>query len=757
MHQQDHIIIKGARTNNLKNISIDIPKKKIVVFTGVSGSGKSSLVFDTIYTESQRQLVETFSSFARARLPKLTRPDIDEISNISTSIVIDQQKLGHNPRSTVGTATEIYTYLKLLYSRCGQPFIGPSFLFGFNHPQGMCLKCSGIGTSMDVDVERLIDRDKSIKDGAIRHPDYRVDGWNWREYLGIGLFDVEKKIRDFTKDELDRFLHADGIPVQKKHGGGVYTKNYEGIVKKLKRLYLINNPEDLCEARKNAYNEYFVTSICKDCNGTRLNSAARAVLVDGRPISALVELELVELRDFIRAVNHDLAKTITPRILQSLDHLIDIGVGYLSLNRPTGTLSGGEAQRLKMARQLNCNLVDMVYIMDEPSIGLHAKDVNNVIDMIKQLRDKGNTVLVVEHDPSIIRSADHVIEVGPGAGANGGEICFSGNTEALLESDTITARHLRKQIAYRYGKRKEWTKYIQINGANINNLKNISTRVPLEAFTCITGVAGSGKSSLVHGALLKMTPNAVVVDQGRIGQSNRSNPATYVGVFDSIRKIFAEHSKLDSSFFSFNSKGACPKCRGQGVIRLEMHFLDDVEVLCDECEGKRYIDEVLGCRIMGKNILDVLDMTIEQANMFFCDHDNIKKKLSVLVDVGLGYLKIGQRLSSLSGGEAQRIKLASELHKSSNIYILDEPSTGLHMADVERLVDIIRKIVKNGNTVITIEHNMDIIKHADWIIDLGPEGGRKGGEILFEGTPENLICCSKSHTGKHLQAVLTCI
>lgn len=745
----EKIIITNARTHNLKGISLEIPKDRIVVFTGVSGSGKSSLVFDTIYTEAQRQLIETFSSFARARLPKLSKPDVEEIRNISTAIVIDQKRMGTTLRSTVGTATELYTYLRLLFSRCGTPSIGPSFFFGFNHPAGMCPACKGLGKRIRIDTARLLDEEKTIREGAIVHPDYKVGAWNWREMVAIRLFDVDKKLRDFSEKERADLLYAEGIPVEKMHGAGTYTKNYEGIVRKLERLHINKAKDQLSAARRDAYERYFVYSDCDSCGGTRINEKARSVTLNGRTIPELVTMELTALRAFLGTVEGDIARPMVRKMQQMLSYMVDIDVGYLSLNRAVATLSGGESQRVKMARQLGCDLVDLMYILDEPSIGLHPKDINAMIGMLNKLRDKGNSVLVVEHDPAVIRSADYAIDIGPRAGSRGGEVVYAGAVEGLLKSQGITGKYLNRKEGSG-GPRKGWTESIEIRNATLHNLKNVSTRIPRGVLTCVTGVAGSGKSSLIHGVFLEEHRDAICIDQSPVGRSSRSNPATYIGFFELVRREFARATAADPSLFSFNSRGACPECRGLGTISVEMSFLDEIKITCDECGGKRYTDEVLALRYRGKSIHDVLNMTVEEAQGFFDDRE-IGRRLRILCDVGLDYLEIGQPLSTLSGGEAQRIKLASELHKKGNVYVMDEPTTGLHMADIEKLMEIIGRLVENDNTVVVIEHNLDVIRHADWIIDLGPEGGAKGGEIVCEGTPEDLMRCAASHTGRYLR------
>ncbi len=749
--KNQQIVVMGARTHNLKNLSVEIPKNKIVVFTGISGSGKSSLVFDTIYTEAQRQLINTFSSFTRARMPKLSRPEVDDIKNISTAIVINQKRMGQNIRSTVGTATEINTYLRLLFSRCGSPFIGPSFFFGFNHPEGMCIYCNGLGQQIKVDEERLVMRDKTIREGAVNHPDFRVGAWNWREIMGINLFDVDKKLADFTPEELNSFLYAEGIPIEKPHGGGVYMKDYVGVIRKIERYYLSKTVEELPEARKNAYMSYFSHHHCGHCNGSRLNERAREVKINDKNIAELCDLELIDLDTFLAKVEGKIAEPLVVKMRQILGHLIEIGVGYLSLSRLVSTLSGGESQRVKMARQLDCDLVDMMYILDEPSIGLHPRDTGQLIQILFKLRDKGNSILVVEHDPEIIQSAEWVIDIGPGAGTNGGELIYSGPVAGLLkDSKSLTAKFLTNQDPTLPEARKKAMEYLELKDVNINNLKSINTRIPRGVFTCITGVAGSGKSSLINQYFVDLYPDAIVVDQSQVGTSIRSNPVTFIGVFDQIRKEFARETGASASLFSFNSEGACPKCNGKGFIELEMSFMDAIRLTCDECQGQRYKEDVLARKFQNKNISEVLNMTIEQALHFFPNKE-IKRKLQIMVEVGLGYLQTGQPLSTLSGGEAQRIKLASELHKKGNIYVMDEPTTGLHMADIERLLKIIKRLVGGNNTVVVIEHNLDVIRQADWIIDLGPGGGRHGGRIIAEGTPEEVANNAQSLTGQYLK------
>ncbi|PKP32290.1 MAG: daunorubicin resistance protein DrrC [Bacteroidetes bacterium HGW-Bacteroidetes-16] len=750
--ERNNIIIKNAHTHNLKNIDIEIPKHKLVVFTGVSGSGKSSLLFDTVFIEAQRQLIETFSTFARARLPKLSRPDVDDIQNLSTAIVIDQKRMGNNLRSTVGTATEINTYLRLLFSRIGKPFIGPSFLLSFNHPEGMCPHCHGLGKQIQVDINMLLDKEKSIYEGAVIYPGMQVGSWFWRELTSIDLFDVHKKLKDFTEAELHKLLYTEPIQINKKHGTGTYSKTYEGIARKLEKSVKGKAEDEAPEEEKDAYKKYIVYSDCKSCNGSRLNERALSVKIKGISIAGLCAMELTEVLPFLSSIVDEIAIPITRKAQFLLEQLIEIGVGYLSLNRSVATLSGGESQRVKMARQLDCNLVDMLYVLDEPSIGLHPRDTVKLISILKRLRDNGNSVFVVEHDPDIIRAAEWIVDIGPKAGTDGGQLVYSGEPQGIFSTNSITGKFLLND-AKAIVRRKPATEFLVIENASVNNLKSVSVKIPVGVLTCITGVAGSGKSSLIHQVFLKQYPRAIVIDQSAIGKSSRANPATYTGIFDFIRKEFAQATGADASLFSFNSKGACPKCNGQGLLSFELHFLDAVKTICDECEGKRYKPDVLCLKYMNKTIAEVLDMSVDEAFQFFTS-EKINKQLKVMHDVGLGYLKIGQSLSSLSGGESQRLKIASELHKVGNIYVMDEPTTGLHMSDIQRLYRIIRSLADKNNTVIVIEHNLDIIKYADWIIDMGPEGGRQGGEVLFQGIPEDIVNCVNSYTGKYLYKML---
>ena len=748
----DKIIVKNAHTNNLKNINIEIPKHKLVVFTGVSGSGKSSLLFDTIYTEAQRQLIETFSTFARTRMPKLSRPDVDDILNLSTAIVIDQKRMGNNLRSTVGTATEINTYLRLLFSRIGKPFIGPSFYFSFNHPEGMCPHCNGLGKQIKIDLELFLDREKSIQEGAITHPHYKAGSFLWKELVSMGVVNPEKPLKDFSEDELHLLLYSEPFPVKNSKEKLSYNRNFEGIARKLENAVTSRADDETDEEGKNAYTRYYHYQTCEHCGGTRLNERARSVKINGLTLSDVCRLELEDVLPFLLEIDDEIAKPVLRKAIFLLQQLIEIGVGYLSLERAVSTLSGGESQRVKMSKQMDCNLIDMLYILDEPSIGLHPRDTENLLNILFRLKEKGNSVFVVEHDPEIIRAAEWIIDMGPNAGKYGGNVVYNGEPGGLQNVLSITGEYLMKTGKPAI-KRKLPASFYKIENARANNLHNVSVKIPKGALTCVTGVAGSGKSSLIHECFAKQYPEAIVIDQSPIGKSSRANIATYTGVFDLIRKEFALATHSDASIFSFNSKGACPKCNGQGVLTFDLHFLDSVKTICDECEGKRYHADVLRFKFRDKNIVEILDMTVHQAYDFF-KSSKIKKLLQLLQEVGLGYLKLGQSLSTLSGGESQRLKIANELKKESNIYIMDEPTTGLHMSDIDNFYKIVKSLVDNDNTVVIIEHNLDIIKFADWIIDMGPGGGKNGGKLIFQGVPEDMINCRQSITGTYLKSMI---
>jgi excinuclease UvrABC ATPase subunit len=746
------VIIENAHANNLKNISLEIPKNKLVVFTGVSGSGKSSLLFDTIYTEAQRQLIETFSTFARTRMPKLSRPDVDDIFNLSTAMVIDQKRMGSNLRSTVGTATEINTYLRLLFSRVGRPFIGPSFYFSFNHPEGMCPYCKGLGKQIKIDLDLFLDKNLSLNEGAVKHPHYKPGGFLWKELIASELFDNDKKLCDYPEEELEKLLFSEPFPIKDAKQKLSYNRKFEGIARKLENAVSGRADDEADEEAKNAYTRFFIYSNCERCNGTRLNGRAESVNIQGVSIGQLCRMELPEVLAFLENIHDEISVPVIRKARVILQQLIEIGVGYLSLERPVSTLSGGESQRVKMARQLDCNLVDLLYVLDEPTIGLHPRDTQKLLAILNRLKVMGNSVFVVEHDPEIIKAAEWIVDMGPQAGTLGGEVVYNGEFSQFRNAKSLTSQYLFNAVKPQY-QRKTWHEFHTIRNASVNNLKNVTVNIPKGVLTCITGVAGSGKSSLIYDCFARQHPEAIVIDQSSIGRSSRANSMTYIGAFDLIRKEFARHTNSDPSLFSFNSKGACPKCNGQGTLAFEMFFLDSIKTVCDECEGKRYHAEILELTYRGKSIADVLELTVRQALEFF-DDKKLLKLLRTLDEVGLGYIKLGQSTSTLSGGEAQRLKIASELHKESNIYIMDEPTTGLHMSDIDNFYRIIQSLVRNKNTVVIIEHNLDIIKYADWVIDMGPEGGKLGGEVLFEGTPEDLAKCGHSHTGRCLGAVL---
>lgn len=753
-NDREWIIVENAHTNNLKNVSINIPKHKIVVFSGVSGSGKSSLLFDTIYTEAQRQLIETFSSFARARLPKLSRPDVDEIKNLSTPIVIDQKKMGSNLRSTVGTATELATYIRLLYSRIGQPFINqPSFAFSFNHPEGMCQCCQGLGKVVHIDEDSFLDREKSLREGAILHPFYKKNSYMLKELIQYGIFDNDKPLREWSKEELHKLLYSEPIELSKEQTGLTYRRFHEGIITKIERSVMEKGNDEKEEDEQNERERFLVYKTCPECHGTRINKRARSVKINGIGIDEAFRMELSELLEFMRNVNdpQGISVPLIRKIVYVLEQLVRIGVPYLTLERPVSTLSGGESQRVKMARQLDCNLTDLLYVLDEPSVGLHPRDTERLIALFNELRDKGNSVFVVEHDPDIIRCAEWVVDMGPKAGSLGGSVIYNGTAEGLLSAEGLTAEQLRKRLGSdSFRPTRQWSDYYLIENACDNNLKNITVRIPKGVLTVVTGVSGCGKSSLIHGCFVPQHPEACVINQEPVGRTTRGNIVSYMGVFNHIRKLFSETTGQEQSLFSFNAAGACPKCEGRGFLSFEMSFLDAVRTKCDDCNGKRYNSRAQSYKYKGKDISEVLDLTVNQAFDFFGDVPSILKHITLLQDVGLGYLTLGQSLSSLSGGESQRLKIATVLKKTGGLYVMDEPTTGLHMNDIENFFSIIDRLVNSGNTVIIIEHNPDIIRRADWMIDLGPEGGSKGGYLLFEGRPCDAVSDPHSITGRFL-------
>ena len=745
---QNYIEIRGARENNLKNVSLRIPKRQITIFTGVSGSGKSSIVFDTIASEARRQLNETFSTFVRNFLPRYAQPDVDAIENLSMAIVVDQKHLGGGSHSTVGTITDIYSLLRLLYSRVGQPAVGNRNVFSFNDPQGMCPECNGIGRKITVDLSVFLDRSKSLNEGAIQFPEYAVGSWGWDILPQSGLFDMDKKLAKYAEDEMELLLHGKPQKVKTLFGNKAVNLTFEGIVDKFSRKYITGDIKSYSERTQKSVAPYMTFGPCTLCKGTRLSQMALSSKIHHRNIAELAAMEVDDLIEVIRAIKDPVAAPMVNSLVERLQDMIDIGLEYLSLNRETDTLSGGESQRIKMVKHLASSLVDVLYIFDEPSIGLHPRDVHRLNELLQKLRDKGNTVIVVEHDRDVIKIADHVVDVGPHAGNRGGNIVYEGTFANLQHAETLTGRYMKASMPIKEHFRPAKGK-LTIANATLNNLQNVSVDIPIGVLTVVTGVAGSGKSSLINQTFLHQHAEAVVIDQAAVGTSSRSNPATYTGIMDDVRKAFATTNKVNAALFSFNSKGACETCLGLGVIYTDVAFLDEVKIPCETCGGKRFKDEVLAYKLNGKSISDVLGMSVRQALDFFTIKE-INRKLQALSDVGLDYLTLGQPLSTLSGGECQRIKLASELQKKGSIYVMDEPTTGLHMSDISNLLAIINRLVDAGNTVIVIEHNLDVIKNADWIIDMGPEGGNKGGKVIFEGTPRQLLGAKHSLTSAHL-------
>lgn len=747
--KHDSIIIKGARENNLKNINVVIPKQQITVLTGVSGSGKSSLVFDTIAAEAQRQLNETFSSFIRHRLPHYGQPDVDLMENLSPAIIVDQKPIRGNARSTVGTITDIYSLLRLLFSRIATPFAGYSHVFSFNHPEGMCPVCDGLGTVMAIDEEKLFDRNKSLNEGAILFPSFDVGTALWKRFVLSGYFDNNKKLGQYTKTEWDLLLYQEEIKPPHPKSGWWPSAKYEGVIPRFTKRFLGKEAEENKKTLQSALKQVVTKGVCPECHGARLNKKVLGATINGNNIADYAALQVDDLVKEIARITSPVAATMVAAITERLTHLTEIGLGYLSLNRETSTLSGGESQRVKMVRHLGSSLSDMLYIFDEPSSGLHARDVHQLNVLMQRLRDKGNTVLVVEHDPDVILEADHIIDMGPGAGKNGGEIVFEGTVKGLLKSGTLTGTYLRKPVPVKPVVRK-WKDSLAIRHATLHNLKNVSVNIPKGVLTVVTGVAGSGKSSLINGMIPRLYPDTICINQGALAGSIRSNPATYTGIADIIRHLFAKSNKVSAGLFSFNSAGACPACKGLGVTSLDLAFMDDIVTTCEVCHGRRFTPEVLDYKFRGKSIDEVLQLNVEEALRFFKEEE-VLIILRRLQEVGLHYLSLGQSLDSLSGGERQRIKLATELEHTGNIYVLDEPSTGLHGSDVGHLIVLLNKLVDRGSTVMVIEHHLDVISQADWIIDMGPGAGREGGAVVFEGTPAAMMQEKASLTGVFLK------
>ncbi|MFE0421590.1 ATP-binding cassette domain-containing protein [Streptomyces sp. NPDC058953] len=750
MPEQNSIVITGARENNLRDVSLTLPKNKITVFTGVSGSGKSSVVFDTIAVESQRQLNETFTSFVRNRLPKYERPHADAIDDLSVAIVVDQKPVGGNVRSTVGTMTDIHSFLRVLFSRHGTPPAGPATAYSFNDPTGMCPGCDGIGRTVELDTDRAVDPARSLAQGALLLPGLSVGAWEWKLYAESGHFDIDKPLVDYTPEERELLLHGSGFSVRLNLKSGSADMKFEGIVNRFTRLYLKRDTAGMSEKRQEAIERFTVRRPCRECGGERLNAAARASRIDGLTITDWSRMEVADLVGVLGRIDDPVAAPVAAAARQRLERLVGIGLGYLSLDRETTTLSGGEGQRLKMVRHLGSSLTGLTFVFDEPSVGLHPRDVGRLNDLLVRLRDRGNTVLVVEHDPDVIAIADHIVDMGPGAGTEGGRVVYEGPVAALRDADTLTGRCLRRRTPLKEAFRTP-TGWLPVTAADRHNLKSVDVLFPAGVLTAVTGVAGSGKSTLVSEVFTAAYPDSIVIDQGAITASVRSTPASYLGLMDTIRAVFARTCGVKPGLFSFNSTGACPECSGRGEIHTDLAFMDPVTTVCPVCEGRRFQDGVLAHRVRGRSIVDVLGLTAAGAIDFFGDEPGMLPRLTALDRVGLPYLTLGQPLSTLSGGERQRLKLATQLHRTGSVYVLDEPTTGLHMADVDTLVGLLDGLVDAGNSVICVEHDMDVVKRADWVVDLGPEGGKHGGELVFEGTPAQLLAHPKSWTAEYLR------
>ncbi|WP_163505065.1 ATP-binding cassette domain-containing protein [Fodinicola acaciae] len=773
----DRIRVQGARVNNLKDVSVELPKRRLTVFTGVSGSGKSSLVFDTIAAESQRMINETYSTFVQGFMPTLARPEVDVLDGLTTAIIVDQERMGANSRSTVGTATDANAMLRILFSRLGKPHIGPPNAYSFNVPSvtasgaitverggktkaekatfhrlgGMCPRCEGVGSVTDFDLTALFDDSKSLNEGALTIPGYSMEGWYGRIFRGSGYFDPDKPIRRFNKREMHDLLYREATKIKVE---GI-NLTYQGLIPQIQKSFLSKDVEAM-QPHIRAFVERAITfTTCPDCGGTRLSPEARSSKIKGKHIGDVCAMQISDLADWVRGIKEPSVAPLLANLQHLLDSFAEIGLGYLSLDRPAGTLSGGEAQRTKMIRHLGSSLTDVTYVFDEPTIGLHPHDIERMNQLLLQLRDKGNTVLVVEHKPEAIAIADHVVDLGPGAGSGGGEVVFEGTVEGLRGSDTLTGKHLDDRASVKDSVRTP-SGALEVRGAKTNNLRNVAVDIPLGVLTVLTGVAGSGKSSLINGSVADRD-GVVVIDQGAIRGSRRSNPATYTGLLEPIRKAFAKVNGVKPALFSANSEGACPSCNGAGVIYTELGIMETVATTCEECEGKRFQSAVLKYTLGGRNIAEVLEMSVAEAEEFFQAEGEARtpaahRILDRLADVGLGYLTLGQPLTTLSGGERQRLKLAAQMAEKGEIYVLDEPTTGLHLADVEQLLGLLDRLVDGGKSVIVIEHHQAVMAHADWIIDLGPGAGHDGGRIVFEGTPAELVAKRSTLTGEHLAA-----
>ncbi|WP_200941592.1 ATP-binding cassette domain-containing protein [Cellulomonas sp. Leaf395] len=749
----DAIRIRGGRENNLKGVDVDVPKRQITVFTGVSGSGKSSLAFDTIAAESQRLLNETHSAFIQNFLPQSPQPEADELTGLTASIVVDQQPMGGSSRSTVGTATDTYAGMRRVWSRMGQPNLGTPIAFSFNDPRGMCPECEGIGNVAAIDEDALVDPGKSLLEGAIEFPNFQVDSWYWKVYAECGFYPVDQPVGSFTPEQRQLLLYGPDEAPRKgaKVAVSGMSLTYEALVPKLKRLYLTKNPEQLQPHMRAAVERISTRGACPACGGSRLNEAARGSLVAGRSIAECADLQVSDLAPFIRGIDSPEHRPMLDDLADRLDALVRIGLGYLSLSRESTSLSGGESQRVKMVRHLGSALTDVTYVFDEPSVGLHPHDVHRMNELLVALRAKGNTVLVVEHKPEVIEIADHIIDMGPGAGGAGGEVVYAGDLGGLRTSGTLTGNHLTSHQPLKTDVRSA-TGALSVQKATLHNLQDVSVDIPRGVLTVVTGVAGSGKSSLIRGVLPKRFPEVVVVDQATTRGSRRSNSATYTGMLDIIRKLFAKANGVKPALFSANSEGACPECGGLGIIYTDLGNFEPMRSTCEVCGGRRYTEEVLGYTLRDRSIADVLEMSVVEAREFFTERSEkaLASTLTAMDDVGIGYLTLGQPLSTLSGGERQRLKLAIELASPADVYVLDEPTTGLHMSDVDRLIGLIDRFVDAGSTVIVIEHNLDVISRADHVLDLGPGAGADGGRVVFAGPPAELVHVADSLTGEHL-------
>jgi excinuclease UvrABC ATPase subunit len=742
----DNIEIINARTNNLKNLSLKILKRKITVVTGVSGSGKSSLVFDTIASQSQRLLNETFSSYIQQLLPHYEQPKVDSISNLPVSIIINQNKINGNARSTVGTITDIYSSLRLLFSRAAQPFIGYSMVYSFNSPEGMCPECKGLGVIKEINIDKLINFEESLNSGAVQFPTFQPGGWRLTRYTESGNFDNDKKIKNYTPDELSLLLYNTGTAPLNPTKNWHKTSQYTGIIPRITKAFIETDNSKY----KKDLDRILTTNSCPSCQGTRLNEKVRSAKILGCSITDCVNMSVDKLLLFLDKIKESGVERILEDLNTRLRTLQEVGLNYLTLNRSTTTLSGGESQRIKMTKHLNSSLSDILYIFDELSTGLHPEDLEGIIKILYKLKKKGNSIILVDHDPDIIKIADNIVNLGEEAGVNGGYITYQGTYKGLLDSDTITAKALNTKH-YLNKERKNYQEFYELHNVSLNNIKNVSVKIPKNAFTVVTGVAGSGKSTLIRFLFKKVFSNAVILDQSPIHTTHRSNALSYLGVFDILKTIFSKISSQSISHFSYNAKGACPVCKGKGYIKLDLAFLGDTRQICESCQGKRFNTQTLSYYYKNKNIDDVLNLTIKEAYNFF-DNKKLKQALNFLITANLGYISLGQSLDTFSGGELQRLKIAKTLYENnSNLLILDEPSTGLHESDTQNLLELFLKLIENGNTLIVLEHNLSIISQADWIIDLGPRGGSLGGKIVFQGYPADLIKNSDSLTAKHLR------